>query len=62
MNCLKNFWRDDRGQDVVEYTLLMAAMALATAAVLLPMRNEVAGVWTDTNEAMSNARVAATAN
>jgi Flp pilus assembly pilin Flp len=56
MNWLKNFCREDRGQDVVEYTLLMAAMALATAAVMLPMKNEVSGIWTDTKTALVNAR------
>ncbi len=56
MNCLMNFWREDRGQDVVEYTLLMAAMALATAAVMLPMKNEVNFIWTGTKDALVSAR------
>jgi len=60
MNLLKNFWRDDRGQDVVEYTLLMAAMALAMAAVIIPMKNEVGKIWTDTNTVLTNAATNAT--
>ena len=55
MNCLKNFWREDRGQDVVEYTLLMAAMALATAAIMLPMKENINIIWTGTNKALYNA-------
>jgi Flp pilus assembly pilin Flp len=55
MNLLKSFWREDRGQDVVEYTLLMAAMALATAAVIIPMKNEVSAIWTATNTALNSA-------
>ncbi len=60
MNLLKNFWREDRGQDVVEYTLLMAAMALATAAVILPMKNEIGVIWFQTNLQLSAASSAAT--
>jgi Flp pilus assembly pilin Flp len=59
MNLLKNFWRDDRGQDVVEYTLLMAAMALACAAVVVPMKQEVSAIWSATNTALVNASSAA---
>ena len=59
MNYLKNFWREDRGQDVVEYTLLMAAMALAPAAVMLPMKNEIGVIWFQTNLQLSAASVAA---
>ena len=59
MNLLKSFWREDRGQDVVEYTLLMAAMALACAALLIPMQTEVGGIWTATCAAV-NARASFT--
>jgi len=33
MNLLLNFLRDDQGQDLIEYTLLLAFVALASAAV-----------------------------
>jgi Flp pilus assembly pilin Flp len=56
MNLLKSFCREDRGQDVVEYTLLMAAMALATAAMMINMKNAVNGIWVDTNKALTNAK------
>ena len=56
MNYLKNFWREDRGQDVVEYTLLMAAMALATAAVIIPMTGEVGSIWNGTRDVLQSAR------
>jgi Flp pilus assembly pilin Flp len=55
MNLLKNFLRDENGQDIVEYTLLMAAMALATGAVILPMRSQVSTIWTGTCNLMSSA-------
>jgi Flp pilus assembly pilin Flp len=29
MTLLRNLWNDDRGQDLIEYTLLLAFVALA---------------------------------
>ena len=54
MTIVKNFWREDMGQDLVEYTLLMAAMALAAGAVLVPMKNEVSGIWSATCSLINN--------
>ena len=33
MTFLRNFWNDEQGQDLIEYTLLMAFVALASAAL-----------------------------
>ena len=35
MNTLYNFWNDEQGQDLIEYTLLMAFVALASAALFI---------------------------
>ena len=35
MTILRNFWNDEQGQDLIEYTLLMAFVALASAALFL---------------------------
>jgi len=32
---LRNLWNDDQGQDMIEYTLLMAFVALASAALFI---------------------------
>jgi Flp pilus assembly pilin Flp len=32
---LRKFWRDEQGQDLVEYALLVAFVALASAAIFL---------------------------
>lgn len=32
---LRNFWNGEQGQDLIEYTLLMAFVALASAALFL---------------------------
>ena len=35
MKMIKNFMNDEQGQDLIEYTLLMAFVALASAALFL---------------------------
>ena len=42
-------WNDDQGQDLIEYTLLMAFVALASAALFLGAGGSISGIWTVTN-------------
>ncbi len=58
---LKNFWREEEGQDLIEYALLLAFVALAAAAIFIGAGQELAGIWSTTNLVLSNANsVAAT--
>ena len=34
-NFLKRFWQEEEGQDLIEYTLLLAFVALASASLFL---------------------------
>jgi hypothetical protein len=34
------FWSDDRGQDLIEYTLMLAFVALASAALFCERRRQ----------------------
>jgi len=43
------FVRDDQGQDLVEYTLLLAFVCLASAALFINAGNSLAGIWTQSN-------------
>lgn len=54
------FWRDDRGQDLIEYTLLMAFVALASAALFIGAGGSIKGIWTQTSTQLSAASSAAT--
>ncbi len=49
MEVLKNFLADDSGQDLIEYSLLMAFVALASAALFLGAGGSIAGIWSTTN-------------
>ena len=49
MTFLRNFWNDEQGQDLIEYTLLMAFVALASAALFLGAGGSIKGIWSVTN-------------
>jgi Flp pilus assembly pilin Flp len=44
-----NLLKDEQGQDLIEYTLLMAFVALASAALFLGAGGSIKGIWTTTN-------------
>ena len=59
MRCLRNFWNDEQGQDLIEYTLLMAFVALASAALFIGAGGSISGIWTTTNTQLVNANTSA---
>jgi Flp pilus assembly pilin Flp len=48
------FWQDD-GQDLVEYTLLMAFVVVVSAALFLYNSDTVAAIWNATNNNLGSA-------
>ncbi len=56
---LKKFWRDDEGQDLIEYTLLLAFVCLAAAAIFITTGQTLQGIWATANTVISNANVCA---
>jgi Flp pilus assembly pilin Flp len=59
MSLLKSFYNDESGQDLIEYTLLMAFVALASAALFIGAGKSVQGIWTATNSQLSAANASA---
>ena len=55
MTYLRNFWNDEQGQDLIEYTLLMAFVALASAALFLGAGGSIKGIWATTNNQLAQA-------
>jgi len=60
MTFLRNLWNEDQGQDLIEYTLLMAFVALASAALFIGAGGSIKGIWGATNTQLVAANVAAT--
>ena len=58
-NAIRRFWNDDQGQDLIEYTLLMAFVALASAALFIGAGGSVQGIWTTTNSQLAAANTSA---
>jgi Flp pilus assembly pilin Flp len=56
---LRNFWKDERGQDLIEYTLLMAFVALASAALFIGAGGSIKGIWSITNSQLATANTSA---
>ena len=54
------FVREEEGQDLVEYTLLLAFVCLASAALFIGAGNSLAGIWKQANGILVNANTAAT--
>lgn len=52
---LWNFLREEEGQDLIEYTLLLAFVALAVAALFTSMKDSINAIWTNANEQLSGA-------
>jgi Flp pilus assembly pilin Flp len=59
MTFLRNFWNDEQGQDLIEYTLLMAFVALASAALFIGAGGSVKGIWSKAQTQLSSANAAA---
>lgn len=50
-----NFFREERGQDLIEYTLLLAFVALAAAGLFIQAGSATAGIWGTANSVLTTA-------
>ena len=50
---------EENGQDLIEYTLLMAFVALASAALFLSAGKSIKGIWSTTNSQLVAANTSA---
>ncbi len=58
-NFLKRFLKDEEGQDLIEYTLLLAFVALASASLFLSAGGSISGIWQSGSNQLANAAVTA---
>lgn len=56
---LKAFWQEEDGQDLVEYSLLLAFLALAAVTMLQSVKGSINGLWTTLNNQLANANTTA---
>ena len=51
----KTWWKDERGQDLIEYTLLLAFVVLAVAGLFVQGGQSISGIWSTTSAHLSAA-------
>jgi Flp pilus assembly pilin Flp len=56
---LQAFWYEENGQDMVEYSLLLAFIALAAVALLQGVQGKLVTLWGTINTQLGNANTAA---
>lgn len=56
---LRNFLKDEQAQDLIEYTLLLAFVCLATAALFISSGGSLSGIWITANTDLTTANAAA---
>ena len=52
---LQAFFKEEDGQDMVEYALLLAFVALAAVAVLTNVKTSINSIWGSVNTNLANA-------
>jgi len=56
---LKHFIKDEQAQDLIEYTLLLAFVCLATSALFVSSGGSLSGIWTSANSELASANTSA---
>ena len=56
---LQQFWKNEEGQDLIEYTLLLALLSLGAAGLLRNAGTSVSTIWTSGDATLHNAALAA---
>lgn len=56
---VRSFLNDEQGQDLIEYTLLLAFVCLASAALFISAGGSVSGIWSATNSQLAVANTSA---
>jgi Flp pilus assembly pilin Flp len=59
MQFLRKLWHEEDGQDLIEYSLLITFIAIATAAVVGSGQNAIRSIWGTSNSTISQANTAA---
>jgi Flp pilus assembly pilin Flp len=56
---LVDLWENESGQDMIEYSLLLAFIALAAVGLLAGIKGSVKGIWCTISSTVTSASTAA---
>jgi pilus assembly protein Flp/PilA len=54
-NLIEKFWRDEQGQGLVEYVLIIALVAIGLISIMLIFRNAIGNVFVRASDELNNA-------
>jgi Flp pilus assembly pilin Flp len=57
MRLLKRFWREEEGQDLIEYSLLLGFVALFSTAMYSSLSGNIGTIWTNASGSVQNVAV-----
>ncbi len=60
MQAIRKFLRDGQAQDLIEYTLIMAFVALASAGLFIGAGGSTSAIWASANTTLSTGATAST--
>jgi Flp pilus assembly pilin Flp len=52
---LRRLWRDEDGQDMVEYALLLGFIVVCAAAILTTTRTQMSATWSTISSSLGSA-------
>jgi Flp pilus assembly pilin Flp len=52
---IANFWYDEQGQDLIEYTILISFVALSVVGLFMGAGKDVKAVWATSNNQLAQA-------
>lgn len=55
MELLRNFWKEEEGQDLIEYALLLGFISLAVITALTTIRTQLNNVYTSVGSTVASA-------
>jgi Flp pilus assembly pilin Flp len=56
---VRRFFQEDQAQDLIEYTLLLAFICIATAALFVSSGGSLSGIWSSANSDLAAANTSA---
>jgi len=58
MTTIQRFLQDEQGQDLVEYTLIVGFITMASAGLFLGVGGDVNSIWSSGSATLQNAAIA----
>ena len=55
MTLIKKFWKEEEGQDLIEYSLLLGFVALFSVAIYTSVTGNISNIWGNASSALVGA-------